>query len=56
MEESLTIEKAEQLVRILENFLLKGELGLLKKYTFADKLQTEDKIKELKEFIKKQLS
>ena len=52
MEEDLTIEKAETLIRILENYLLKGELGILKKYTMADKSQTEYKIKELKEFIK----
>ena len=47
-------EKAKQLVRILENFLLKGELGLLKKYTFSDKIQTENKIEELKKIINDQ--
>ena len=47
-------EKAKQLLRILENFLLKGELGLLKKYTFSDKIQTENKIEELKKIINDQ--
>lgn len=44
-------EKAKQIIKVLEQWLEKGEKGQLKKYTFSDKIQTEKRIKELKTFL-----
>ncbi len=44
-------EKAEQLIRILKAWIIKGESGKLKIYTLSSKLQTEDKIKELELYL-----
>jgi len=44
-------EKAKQMIKVLEQWIEKGESGKLKKYTFSDKKQTEKRIKELKTFL-----
>ena len=47
----MTKEKAEQLIRILKRWIEKGENGKLKRYTLSSKKTTEEKIKELENFL-----
>lgn len=47
----MTKEHTERLIRVLKAWLVKGESGKLKKYTFSAGNQTKDKIKELEEFL-----
>jgi len=44
-------EKAEQIIRILKEWIIKGESGKLKRYTLSSKLQAEEKIKELELYL-----
>ena len=44
-------EKAEQIIRILKSWIIKGESGKLKNFSLSSKIQTEEKIKELENYL-----
>ena len=47
----MTSEKAQQIIRVLENWIKNGENWKLKKYSFSEKVKTEKKIDELKLYL-----